>query len=127
MIRNTDEIFKRIYRLEVGALSEAEIDDVSFRKRHGHDMKTFTKIQEAVKLLADTVNSSGNADIMRSAIVAEFVLTHRYLQGELISLFIGVSEDLVTLYKEKPAMFTDARNEWAYKRLSNIKDAGFGD
>lgn len=86
------------------------------------DSKTFEEAKTAIRKLADIVNGSGNDTIMRSAIVAEMLRTHRYLQNELINTLILSLGDLGTMFSEEPNSVSDARNAWALELCKKLRD-----
>jgi len=108
---NPEQMYRR--------LDDADERQLAAARRDG---ETFAKAREAIKTLADIVNGSGNDRIIRAAIVAEMVRTHRYLQNELIFTIIRALGDLGTLGTEEPSRWTDARNEIAYRALATLRE-----
>lgn len=118
----TDAIIKVISRLEGrGPFTDEEIEDETFRKMHRRDSDTFAKVKAAIKVLADTINGSGNNRIIRAAVVDEIIRTHRHLQQELLSTLLLSFGDLASLAEEDEARWTDGRNDHIYTVLQKMK------
>ena len=125
MSKATDEIFERIETfVNPGhGLTPEDYEGPGSRKYHEAqaDNETFRRVEKMITELADICNSSGE-DIIQAAVVNGLNRQHRYLQNKLIvSLLMGLG-DLGLLYKEEPARFSDARNDFAMATLQTFRE-----
>lgn len=118
----TDAIFKVIRRLEGrDEFTDEELDNESFMKAARRDHDTFEKAKGAIELLGTIINGSSNNRIIRAAIVAEMIRTHRHLQNELLMTMLLAFGDLADLATENEARWTDGRNDYAYGLLQKMR------
>lgn len=118
----SDAIIKVIERLKGrGPFTDEELESESFRNSHRRDSDTFAKVKDAIKVLANTINGSGNNRIIRAAVVDEIIRTHRHLQQELLSTLLLAFGDLASLAEEDEHRWTDGRNEHIYDVLQKMK------
>src|SRR3972149_3765081 len=84
----TDEILGAISKLDPETihrhLTDEEMANDALMGGLRRDAETFQKARKAIEALANIVNGMGNNKILRSAIVAEILRTHRFLHGEPI-------------------------------------------
>jgi hypothetical protein len=120
-MRQPDAILNSINEITGHFPGAVPLDEQAARTRL-RDQQTFNDVKAAVKVLADTINGSGNAPIIRAAIVDELLRTHRYLENDLIITVLQALGDIGALNKQTPARYSDARNETAMKLCGTIRE-----